>query len=765
MDFDPPAPGSPWRRRFLVTGTLAGSALAVGLWRFYQEADRLTPPPGLRAGTGEALLTAWIVVSTDGMVTVHVPRQEMGQGVTTALPMLVAEEMDADPARVRFTQAPVDPVFANTAMLADGVPFRPDDDSWLAIAARATQASIAELIGLQATGGSTSLRDAWLPMRRAGATARAMLVSAAAERLGAPVTELSVADGVVSHRASGRSAPFGALAMAAGRRPIPRDVSLKDAAAFKILGRSIPRLDVPAKTDGSAIFGMDVRPPGMRYAAILQCPVFGGTLASFDGSRARTMPGVRAVLAVAPTSTSAAAVAVVADHFWQARSALAAVSAVWDEGSAADHDTVAQRDRYRALLSAGDARIHDEVGEVEHALAAPPVLVDAEYFAPYLAHATMEPVNATALVRRDGRCEIWLGNQAPSLVKSFAALVAGVDPDRVTVHTPFLGGGFGRRSEMDVVAQAVTLAKALPDTPVQLVWSREEDIQHDLYRPMAAARMQAALDSSGRVIGWSARVVSQSCAGAFTSRVMPALASDLLKDRTTTEGLFDLPYAFASRRTSHVLTREPVPVGYWRSVGHSHNAFFAESFIDECAAAARRDPLAFRLALLADAPRHRRVLEIAAERAGWGTPLPAQSGRGIALAASFHSIVAQVAEVTVADGVPRVQRIVCVIDCGFAIHPDTVAAQMESAIVFGLTAALHGEITTRKGRVEQTGFSDYPLLRLSDTPDIEVHIVNSGVAHLGGVGEPGTPPVAPAMCNAIFAATGRRVRSLPVRLV
>jgi isoquinoline 1-oxidoreductase subunit beta len=755
---------NPWRRRFLVVGTLAASGLAVGLWRFYREGDRLAPPPGLKAGSGNALLTAWIQVGTDNLVTVHVPRQEMGQGITTALPMLVAEEMDADPAQMRFVQAPVDPVFANATMIGDGVPFRPDDDGWLARTTRTTQLRFGALLGVQGTGGSTSVRDAWMPMRRAGATARAMLVSAAAEQFGVPPSECIVENGTVIHTASKRAVTFGTLALRAGRRPIPRDVALKAPAQFRILGTSPPRIDIPAKTDGSAVFGSDVRLPGMRYAALVQCPVFGGTLKSFDASAAQAMPGVRAVTALAPTATSAAAVAVIADHFWQAQKALAAVTVSWEEGPAAGHDTTAQRARYRALLRDGDARVYDEAGEVEHALAAPPVLVDAEYFAPYLAHAAMEPVNATAIVRRDGTCEIWVGNQAPTLVKWFAARAADVDTDRVIVHTPYLGGGFGRRVEMDVVMQAVALAKSLPDTPVQLVWSREDDIRHDVYRPMAAARMQAALDSTGRVIGWSARVVSQSCTGEFSARLLPAAASDAMKDKTTLEGLFDLPYRFPNRRTSHVLTHEPVPVGYWRSVGHSHNAFFAESFVDECAAAAKRDPVEFRRALLADAPRHRRVLEVAAEKAGWGTALPAGIGRGVAMAESFHSIVAQVAEVGIVDGAPRVRRVVCAIDCGFALHPDTVVAQMESAIVFGLTAALHGEITTQAGRVQQGNFGDYPLLRLADTPEIEVIIVNSGVEHLGGVGEPGTPPVAPAVCNAIFAATGKRIRSLPVRL-
>jgi isoquinoline 1-oxidoreductase beta subunit len=753
----------PGRRRFLLTAGVLGGAMSLGLWRFWREADRLTPPAALTARDSEAVLTAWLLIGTDGTVTVQVPRQEMGQGITTTLPLLVAEELDADPATLRFEQAPIDRVYANATMIADGSSFRPDDDGWLARIARHSRYAFGEVLGMQATGGSTGVRDGWLPMRRAGATARAMLVATAAARFEVPVDECSVERGVVSHPGSGRRATFGELALDAGRQPIPRDVPLKTPDRFTLLGRSLPRLDIPAKVDGSAMFGIDARPPGLHYAAIAQSPVFGGSVKSVDAAPARSMPGVKAVVELPATSTSAAAVAVVALHYWQARKALAAVTIAWDDGPNAAHDTTAQRTRYSEMLRTGDARTYDEAGEVEHGFAAPPRLLEAEYFVPYLAHAAMEPVNATAVVRPDG-CEVWVGNQAPTLARWFAAKAADVDTDRVTVHTPYLGGGFGRRTEVDVVVQAVTIAKQVPGTPVQLVWSREEDLRHGVYRPMAAARMRAALDSAGRITAWSARVAGQSCTGELVARLLPAAAADVLGDRTTVEGLFDLPYALPHRRTEQVLTHEPVPVGFWRSVGHSHNAFFAESFVDECAAAAKTDPFAFRRALLANAPRHRKVLEVAAAKAGWGTPLPAGTGRGIALAESFRSIVAQVAEVEVQDGAVRVRRVVCAIDCGFAVQPDTVVAQMESGIVFGLTAALFGEITVAGGRIVQGTLTDYPLLSLADTPAIEVHIVNSGADHLGGVGEPGTPPIAPAVCNAIFAATGKRVRALPIRL-
>jgi isoquinoline 1-oxidoreductase beta subunit len=376
----------------------------------------------------------------------------------------------------------------------------------------------------------------------------------------------------------------------------------------------------------------------------------------------------------------------------------------------------------------------------------------------------MEPMNCTALVK-DGRCEIWAGNQAPTLARWKAAAAAGLETENVTVHTPFLGGGFGRRAEMDVVVEAATIAARLPGTPVQLIWSREEDVQHDAYRPMAMAQFRCALDPAGAIAAWHNRIVSQSCTKGFTGRLLPAAASDVMKDKTTCEGAFDLAYAMPHRLVEQVLAEQPVPVGFWRSVGHSYNAFFVESFLDEVAYAAGKDPLAYRLAMLGGAPRHRRVLETAARAAGWGTPLPGKNqGRGIALAESFHSIVAQVAEVEVDGDAVRVRRVACAIDCGRAVNPDTVAAQMESGIVYGLSAALHGQITLKRGRVEQANFPDYDVVRMADCPAIEVHIVESGWEHLGGAGEPGTPPIAPAVANAVFAATGRRVRELPIRL-
>src|SRR5882672_4241824 len=440
-----PAPRSRRRRIFLIgTGVVAG-ALAIGVYRFYRPRDRLSPPAALHPGTSDTILTAWIRLGTDGLVTVQMPRQEMGQGIASTLALIVAEEMDADPARVSFEEAPVDATYANATVLGDGVPFRPDDSSVIARVVRVSQFRMGEALGVQVTGGSTSVRDAWGPMRQAGATARAMLLQAAASRFGVGGDTLSVANGVVEHKPSGKRAGFGELAVDAGREPMPREVALKDSAQFVLLGKPQRRLDIPAKVDGSALFGIDTRLPGMYYAALTQSPVFGGSVVSFDGPNA-------------------------------------------------SFDSAAQRKRYEELLTQGDARVYDRAGDVAGGLAGAAKQVTADYYVPYLAHAAMEPINCTAVVRKAGGCEVWLGHQAPTLVKWFAARAADVDTSKVTVHTPYLGGAFGRRFEVDVLMQAVTIAKRLPDTPVQLIWSREEDMTHDVYRPAAASRFRAALD-------------------------------------------------------------------------------------------------------------------------------------------------------------------------------------------------------------------------------------------------------------------------------
>jgi isoquinoline 1-oxidoreductase beta subunit len=735
------------RRGFLVAGAAAGGGLVVGC----AQGETVSP---LAAGAkpGEAALNAWLKIAEDGTVTVAAPRQEMGQGVYTGLAQLVADELDADWSRVRVEQAPVDKVYANTALLLNALPFEAEDDGLAASASRWAVRQVAELLGVQATGGSTSLRDAWVPMRQAGAAAREMLIAAAAARWGVAAGECTTRDGQVRHAGSDRALGYGALAAAAARQTPPERPRLKQPGELRLIGVDRPRLDVPAKVDGSARYGIDVRPEGLVYAAIAMPPTAGGRVISYDGAAAKRQRGVVAVVPVE------GAVAVVAAHYWQARKGLQALNAAFEgEHPGLGDATIAGW--LEAGLDSGDARSYREEGDVAAVLAGAAKVVEATYQAPFLAHACMEPMNCTARVA-DGRCEIWTGNQAPTLVAFEAAELLGLSMRDVTVHTPYLGGGFGRRAEVDAVRQSVLIAKALPGRPVQLIWSREDDIRHDMYRPAAMARFRAGLDAGGRLLAWQARHASPSASNAYTARILPWAAMDG-PDKTNAEGSADLPYGIPDIAVTHALVKTPIPVGFWRSVGHSQNAFFTECFLDEVAAAAGADPFAFRLALLAGKPRFAKVLRLAAEKAGWGSALPAGRGRGIALHRSFGSIAAQVAEVTVADGAVRVDRVVCAIDCGTVVSPDIVAAQMESGIVYGLSAALHGEIGIQDGAVVQGNFPDYEMVRMANAPRIEVHIVADGHPP-GGVGEPGTPPVAPAVANAIFAATGTRLRRLPL---
>ena len=758
------APQNKGRRRFLIATGVVGGGLAVGSWWFYRERNLMPAPDALFANEGEAILNAWLKIDVDGRVIVQVPRQEMGQGIATALPMLVAEELDVDFADVSFEQAPIAPVYGNAVMFADGVPFRPEDHSWIAEFSRLTQFKAGRALGIQTTGGSSSVRDAWTPMRQAGATARAMLLTAGAKRLGVAETQCTVKDSRVIHAKSERSVGFGELAMDAAALPLPSKVSLKKRSEFRLLGSSQPRLDIPSKVDGSAIFGLDAQPPGMIYAAIRQTPYFGGSVGRIDTHAAREMPGVRKVVELAATSTSDAAVAVIADHYWQAKKALDKVGIEWQPGEYGGHDTDEQRARFMRLLESEDGRTYDSAGDIEPTFAQATKTIEANYFAPYLAHATMEPINCTTVIRSDGSADIWVGNQAPTVVRAIIAKATNIDSENINVHTPYLGGGFGRRAEMDVIMQSAQIADVMRDTPVQLIWSREQDIQHNPYRPMGMAQMRAAIGDDGELQGFASKVVGQSPMYSLVSRQLPGMESNLMKDRTTAEGIFDLPYGIQNRRVNQIIAEEPIPVGFWRSVGHSHNAFFAEAFIDECAEAAGKDAYEFRHQLLDHAPRYQKVLVAAAEAAKWGSPTQHGRSRGIALAESFGSIVAQVAEVSLVEGRVRVHRVTCAIDCGFAVNPDTVVQQMESGIIFGLTAALFGEITVKAGKVQQSNFPNYPMLLMGDSPEIDVHVIESGVEHLGGIGEPGTPPIAPAVANALYKLTGKRIRELPIRV-
>jgi len=748
----------PSRRQFLIAGALVGGGLFVGYIAYsLRDRDRLARVPAFVKNDKEFALNAWVKILPDGSVVVAVPHQEMGQGIHTGLATLLAEELDADWSKLRVEEAPLDKIYGNYVMLGDGLPVEPEDSGVMATTLRWVGFKVGEGLGLLATGGSTSMRNAWEPMRQAGASARELLVASAAKKWGVPPGECTTQAGAVMHVASGRRFGYGELASEAAQLPPPAQPRLKEATDYKLIGKPLPRLDAPAKVNGTAQFGIDVRLPDMLYAAINQCPVFGGALKSYDEAKIKTLPGVKAVVPLGN------AVAVVADSWWRARQALAQLPVVWDDGANAGLDNKAIFAQYGRDMETGATTEYRAEGEALKAIARSVQTVEAQYSVPLLAHATMEPMNCTAWLK-DRRCEVWAPSQSPSLVQLAAARAAGVDSDEVVVHTTLLGGGFGRRVETDYVTQAVTIARALPGKPVKLLWSREEDMQHDMYRPAVISKFRAVLDQTGRPLAWWNRIVGPSVTRSFMDRTLPAAAMDYPPDKANADGAAELPYDFPNLLVEHVLSKTPVPVGFWRSVGHSYNAFFTECFIDELALAAKQDPYQFRRSLLGAKPRLQKVLDTAATKAGWGRPAGIGIGRGIALHASFRSVVAQVAEVSLeATGEVRVHRVVCAIDCGLAVNPDVVVAQMESAIIFGLTAALYGEISLAKGRVEQDNFGSYEMLRLAQSPAIEVHLVDSG-APLGGVGEPGTPTIAAAVANALFAASGKRLRSLPLRL-
>jgi isoquinoline 1-oxidoreductase beta subunit len=778
------------RRGFLLSAGAAGGALLVG-WGVMPPRSRVGPASLLKPEHGEIALNGWIKVAPDGSVLLAMNRSEMGQGVHTALAMLVAEELDLPLARITLFDAGHDAIYGNIAASVGGLPFHPRDlqpgredrfvgaDRWIV-------SKLAREVGVNLTGGSSTVADAWEPLRLAAATARGQLLGAASLQWKLPVSELAVADGVVSH-ASGPRAHYGELARVAAASP-PGDMKPKLPQDWKLIGKPVPRIDAEAKSSGRAAFGIDVRLPGQLFATVRHSPMLGGGCGEVDVDAILRQPGVVRVLRLGSAAGSNPAVAVVARSSWHAMKAAQAMQAQWTQRPAGALDTRAILEMLERKAREGASRRDGfefyTRGDFVQAFEAAPRKAQALYRAPYLAHAALEPINCTARVA-DGRVEVWVPTQVPGLARSLAARVAGVPDDAVTVHVTYLGGGFGRRLDIDVVGQAVRIAMDTGGRPVQLVWSREEDLGHDFYRPAGAAFMQAALDAGGRVVALSITSAGDAITPRWMGRVLPdglrttigALQAaaptlpklkaqsgplDIVPDKTASEGLFDLPYGVAHQRMAHVATQSGVPVGFWRSVGHSHNAFFSESFFDELAHEAKQDPVAFRLALLEDMPRHAAVLKLAAAKAGWGSPLPVGRARGVALHESFDTIVAQVAEVSIEDGRPRVHRVVCGVDCGVVVNPGIVAQQMEGGVIFGLTAALHGRIDIEGGVVKQKNFPDHPLLQLKDAPTVETHIVPSKRPP-SGMGEPGVPPIAPAVANAMFALTGTRLRELPLR--
>lgn len=751
------------KRRHFVLGTAgAVGALVVG-WAATPVASRLMGSQPLPAVPGQVALNGWVKVGSDNTVTLMMSQSEMGQGTHTGLSMLLAEEMGASLGQIRLETAGSDAIYNNQAAILDALPFRPGDEGAMK---RSTEHVMGKLLraipGLSGTGGSSSITDQWVPLREAGASARTMLLGAAAVLWQVPAAECRAEAGRVLHQASGRSATFGELAPKAAQQPLPTQVALKKPADFKLIGQPARRLDGAAKLDGSATFGLDVLPPGLLYASIAMCPTTGGRVASFDATAAQKLPGVRKVMALEPvgatligTGATPGGVAVIADTPYHAMRAVKALAIEWDHGPAASLSSSEMIERLSQTLRTrpGNARLDD--GDVAGAFRSAAKTIEAEYRVPFLAHATMEPMNCTVQFK-DGKATVWAPTQAPGFTRGAAAKALGIDADKVELHVTYLGGGFGRRYSTDFVTQAATLARETGGAPVQLFWSREEDMAHDFYRPAYVARCRAGFDAAGALVAWQT-VTAGSSMGA------PSLMD------TATDGAWNTAYAFPNARVAHVPVESAMPTGVWRSVAHSQNGFFVESFIDECAAAAGKDPVAFRAALLAKDERHLRVLRRVAELSNWSQPpAPGPDGakraRGLAIHRSFGSIVAQVAEVSVSpDRQVRVHRVTCVVDCGVAVNPNLIRQQMEGAIVYGLSAALHGEITVEKGRVQQSNFHDYMPLRMNECPAIEVEIAASGEAP-GGVGEPGTPPIAPAVANAVFALTGQRLRSLPLRL-
>lgn len=731
-------------RRGLLRGAgLAAGGLLIGL--------DLPRPAGAQSPVSVPLVArfnAWLHIGRDDRITFLLDRSEMGQGIHTGLATLIAEELDVDPLKVTIRNAPADKVYRNTYMIKSMLSGnRAEELSGFPLWALER---LGRLVGQQVTGGSTSLRGGFLHLRQAGAEARLRLVQAAATRWGVPVAECTTSDGTIQHQPSGRSLFYGAVADAAARLDPPSDVPLKAPADWRLIGRHATRVDTAAKVDGSAVFGLDVRQPDQLFAAVQWGPHFGAVLKSLDADPAQAMPGVKAVVPLD------GGFAVVADNSWRAIQARSLVKAEWTPGPDAGFDDALLWRRMGALIGTEGKHAH-ETGDVDQALGAAASVITAEYRLPFLAHATMEPMNATVMVGPDG-VDVWVPTQAQEMAQKAAAAATGVSEDRVRIHTTYLGGGFGRRAEADFVTAAATVAKAVTGRPVQVMWPREEDMRRDFYRPAALHRVKLGLDGSGNLIAWKHDLASPS----IMKRVFPAVTW-LGPDETAIEGCLDGSYAIPNTALKYVDIGTPVPVGFWRSVGHSHSAFVKECLIDEAATAAKQDPVEYRRRLLSGKPRHRAVLDMAAEKAGWGQALPTGSGRGIALHESFGSIVAMVAEISVDGSGLKLDRVVCAADAGTLVNPAIVEAQLTGGALFGLTAALYGQVTLKNGAVEEGNFDSYRMLRMEDAPPVEVHLVSSA-APPGGIGEPGVPPAAPALANAIFAATGKRLRELPVRL-
>jgi isoquinoline 1-oxidoreductase beta subunit len=706
------------RRTFVLTGAAAGGGLLVGF-----ALPHLIDVKAATAIGDNFAPNGFIRIGGDGSLTLVMPQVEMGQGTYTSMSMLIAEELEVDLAQVMAEAAPPsDKLYANP------------------------------LLGFQVTGGSTSVPAWWEPLRRAGATARVMLITAAANDWGVDAASCRAEKGEVINQATGQKRKYGELADAAAKLPTPDKVALKDPKDFTLIGTPAKRIDTPDKVNGKAVFGIDVMMPGLKFATVAACPVFGGKLAKVDDSKTMAVPGVRQVVRIEN------AVAVVGENMWAAMQGLAALDIDWDDGPNAKISS-ADIVQKMATDSQKQGVVGRKDGDVAKGLKGAPKKIEAVYELPFLAHAAMEPMNCTMNVREDG-CDIWVGIQVVSRAQATAAEVTGLPPEKVQVHNHLIGGGFGRRLDVDGITQAVAIAKQV-DGPVKIVWSREEDIQHDVYRPYYYDRLAAGLDAQGMPVAWSHRVTGSS----IVARWLPPAFKDGLDFDAVEGAAKEMPYAIPNILVDWVRSEPPsgLTTGWWRGVGPTHNIFVVESFIDELAAAAKKDPVEYRRELLGKSPRVLGVLNLAAEKAGWGQAPAPGVGRGVSAFFAMGSFLAQIADVEVSkDGDVMVRRVVCAVDCGHIVNPDTIVAQIEGGILFGISAALWGEVTLKDGRVEQHNFNDYRVLRINETPVIEVHLLKSTEAP-GGIGEPGTVGIAPAVANAIFALTGKRIRKLPIK--
>jgi isoquinoline 1-oxidoreductase beta subunit len=711
------------RRDFLKISVAASGGLLIGLqFPGISATSSAQSSSALGGSTNSFMPNAFVRIGTDERVTVIVNHSEMGQGVYTSLPMLLADELDADWTKVGFEPAPVDPKYNHPAF------------------------------GIQMTGGSSSVYSGLQQFREAGAAARAMLIAAAAQQWNVSATDCRTESGAVLN--GSRRLTYGQLASAAAKLTPPEHVQLKDPKDFRLIGKPIKRLDTPEKLNGGAVFGIDVKLPGMLTAVIARPPIFGATMKSFDDTRARSMPGVKKIVAIP------AGVAVIADTFWQAKTARDALRLEWDEGSMQNFSTSEMMHQFRERAKSPGTSVRKD-GDAEGALARAAKKVEAVYEVPYLSHLMMEPLNCAVDLRADS-CEVWTGSQFQTIDRANAAKIAGLPPEKVQLHTTFLGGGFGRRAnpQSDFVVEAVYVAKAA-GAPVKVIWTREDDMQGGWYRPAFLHAIEGGLDASGNAVSWRSRLVGQSImAGTpFAAAMMKGKGYD----PASVEGVDDLPYEIPNLTVESHQAEIGVPVQWLRSVGHSHTAFATECFMDELAGAAGKDPYQFRRALLQKHPRHLGVLDLVAQKAGWDKPLPKGMGRGIAVHFAFESYSAHVAEVSVEDGNVRVHRMVCAIDCGQYVNPGIIAAQTEGGAIFGASAALYQELTFEKGRLQQTNFNSFPVMRMNECPQIETYIVDNHEKS-GGIGEPGVPCAAPAIANAIFAVTGKRIRKLPIRM-